>query len=418
MLASCAVGTKILFADDDALVSRIYRDKLADEGFEVAVAEDGIVAMRLLLKLQPDVLVLDLLMPKMTGADVLKYMRQHPELNSTRVIVFSNSFLSTLVEEVGSVGVEESLPKSSATPARLIDVIHKVMSRPPTRRPVPSSIVESSSAKAEATSAPPSSPTAPKPETASERAAKEAQFRTRVQAEFVMHLPAVIADIRSFCAQLIAARDLDQELDSVEDLSRKVGFLTQMSTMAGNQQLAQLASALELLLFHLHEKAAAVGESCRHTITTTVAFLAAQMENFSAAGAEELPQATVLVVDDDAVSNRGLLHNLVHANVRAASETDPQKALAKLKHSTADLIILDIELPGMDGLELCERIRALPLHKHTPVIFVTGHSDLKTKSLAILSGGNDFITKPILPIELTVKVITEVLRGRLARQNQ
>jgi CheY-like chemotaxis protein len=407
VLAFAAVGTKILFADDDALVSRIYRDKLAEEGFDVAMAEDGVVAMRRLLEFRPDVVVLDLLMPKMTGGDVLKFIRQHPELRSTRVIVFSNSFLSSLVEQVGSSGVEETLPKSTATPQRLIELIRKVLASPPPGGHAPAPLSASAKAPAPATS-----------ESATTVARKDEQFRTRVQAEFVQHLPAVVADIRKYCSQLISAADTASELARVEDLSRKVGFLTQMSTMAGNQPLAQLASALELLLFHLHEKGAAVDASCRHTITTTVAFLAAQLEPFTAVGIEDQPQATVLVVDDDAVSNRGILHALVHANVRAVSEMDPQKALERLRHTPYELILLDIELPGMDGLELCEQIRTLRFHQKTPVVFITSHNDIKTRSRAILSGGNDFICKPILPIELTAKVITEVLRGRFARQGK
>ncbi len=96
----------ILFADDDALVARIYRDKLSAEGFHVTVAEDGVAAIKKLVELKPDVLVLDLLMPKLNGADVLKFIREHPVLNNTPVIVFSNSFLAALVERVGDLGVE------------------------------------------------------------------------------------------------------------------------------------------------------------------------------------------------------------------------------------------------------------------------------------------------------------------------
>ena len=416
-----AVGKKILLADDDALVSRIYREKLVEEGFEVAVAEDGVVAMRRLLEFKPDLLVLDLLMPKLTGADVLKFMRQHPELKSTRVIVFSNSFLAALVEQVGSVGVEESLPKSTATPARLIEAIHRVLAeplirpRPPEttgKAPLPGAQAETPAAK------PPTILTILKRDTPEERAVKDEKFRTRVQDEFMQHLPSVVADIRALCQELIATPDSATEVVPLENLIRKVGFLTQMSTMAGNHQLAQLASALELLLFHLHEKGGPVGDSCRNTIATTVAFVTEKLETLGTIGMAELPPADVLVVDDDAVTNRGLVHSLVHASVHATSETDPQKALERLRQMPYDLILLDVEMPGMDGMQLCEQIRALRLHQHTPVVFVTGHQDLRTRSRAILSGGNDFISKPILPIELTVKVITEVLKGRFAGQDR
>ena len=414
------MGTKILFVDDDALVTRIYRDKLADDGFEVATAEDGLMAMRKALEFRPDLIVLDLLMPKMTGADVLKFIRNHPELKSTRVIVFSNSFLANLVESVGSIGVEETLPKSSATPARLIELIHKVL-----EAPAPAPAASQASPPPPAARAEPPAP-APKPlptffkppDTPSERRVKDEQFRSRVQDEFARHLPGAVAEIRKVCDRLLAASDPKAELDCIEDLSRKVGFLTQMSTMAGNNPLAQLASALELLLFHLYEKEGPLEDSCRNTIATTVAFLTAQLDPLGNSAAEVLAPANVLVIDDDAVSNRAILHALLHANVSATSETDARRALERLNQSTYDLILLDVELQDANGVELCEHIRSLPLHRTTPVMFITGHSDTKTRSRAVLSGGTDFITKPILPIELTVKVITEVLRGRIARKNE
>jgi len=255
------------------------------------------------------------------------------------------------------------------------------------------------------------------PDTPGERRVKDEQFRSRVQEEFTRHLPGAVAEIRKVCDRLLAASDARTELDCIEDLSRKVGFLTQMSTMAGNHSLAQLASALELLLFHLYEKEGLIADSCRNTIATTVAFLTAQLDPLGSAAGEEAPPAKVLVIDDDAVSNRGILHALVHADVSASSETDAQRALERLRESTYDLLLLDVELQDANGVELCEQIRSMPLHRTTPVLFITGHSDTKTRSRAVLSGGTDFITKPILPIELTVKVITEVLRGRLARKN-
>ena len=406
------MGCKILFVDDDALVSRIYRDKLAEDGFEVATAEDGLVAMRRLVEVRPDVVVLDLLMPKMNGADVLKFIRQHPDLKHTRVIVFSNSFLANLVESVGTGGVEETLPKSTATPVRLIELIRKVLTDPAAGSGAPA-------ATPAAAAKPQSMPQLIKlPESAVERKQKDEHFKHRVQDEFSRHLPEVVKEIRKVTDQLLAASDLKSEMDHIEELSRKVGFLTQMSTMAGNNPLAQLASAFELLLFHLYEKEGPLEDSCRNTIATTVAFLTAQLETLGDAPPEILLPATVLVIDDDAVSNRGILHALINAGISATSETDASKALEILQMTPYDLLLLDVELQNISGVELCECIRALPLHHQTPVVFITAHTDQKTRSRAVLSGGTDFISKPILPIELTVKVITEVLKGRILRQGK
>jgi DNA-binding response OmpR family regulator len=76
-----------------------------------------------------------------------------------------------------------------------------------------------------------------------------------------------------------------------------------------------------------------------------------------------------------------------------------------------------VQMPGMDGFELCTKIRATPTNKTTPVIFVTSLTDFKSRARSSLSGGSDLIAKPFMFIELSVKALTYVLRGRLARKN-
>ena len=82
-----------------------------------------------------------------------------------------------------------------------------------------------------------------------------------------------------------------------------------------------------------------------------------------------------------------------------------------------DLIVPDGQMPGRDGIELCTKMRALPTNKATPVIFVTTLTDFKSRARSSLSGGTDLIAKPFMFIELSVKALTYVLRGRLAKKN-
>jgi len=391
-----------LFADDDPLVARIYRDKLIDEGFEVAVAVDGVEAMKRLVEFKPDVAVLDLLMPKMNGADVIKFIRQHEELKSIPVIVFSNSLLAALGDYAESADVVE-LPKSTGTPGQLIKLIYKALNTsPPTASPSRQSCAAAETGAS--TTAAPKSPA---------EKAKGTEFRTRVQQEFQEHLPRVVSDIRELSRNFLEAGTPAAELKRVEELSQRVGFLTQMASMARFNELAQLSSALELMLFHLQEKKAAMSDSCRYTIAAAVSFLTLHLEKFEASHPENVPVSEVLLVDDDQVSSRGVVQALVLAKMRVTSLADPLEALEKLRQTAFGLVLLDVELPRMNGMVLCEQLRRLDHHRHTPVIFITGHGDSKTRARSILSGGNDFIPKPILPIELTVKVSTLLLQARM-----
>jgi CheY-like chemotaxis protein len=86
--------------------------------------------------------------------------------------------------------------------------------------------------------------------------------------------------------------------------------------------------------------------------------------------------------------------------------------------SKFDLIFLDVNMPGMDGLQLCERLRQGNRNNTTPVIFVTSTADFQVRAQTILRGGSDLIAKPFMFIELTVKALTFALRHRIETQKQ
>jgi DNA-binding response OmpR family regulator len=87
-----------------------------------------------------------------------------------------------------------------------------------------------------------------------------------------------------------------------------------------------------------------------------------------------------------------------------------------LAENEFDLIILDVRLPDVEGFDLCKKIRALPDHKKTPVIFVTGANDLESRARSIISGGNDFICKPFMLLELSVKALAQVINYRRVKE--
>jgi CheY-like chemotaxis protein len=118
----------IFFVEDDTVVVQVYRAKLVREGFAVEVAEDGLVAVRMLAAVKPDIVVLDLMMPKLNGVDVLRYIRSTPALKDTPVIILSNAHMTRLAQEAAAIGAERSLLKSSCTPRQLIDVINDLLS--------------------------------------------------------------------------------------------------------------------------------------------------------------------------------------------------------------------------------------------------------------------------------------------------
>ena len=430
---------KILFVEDDVLIARVYSQKLSAEGFEVVVAEDGLAAVQRLREFTPDLVVLDLLMPRLTGVDVLKFIRQQPALKDIRIIVFSNSFLSNLIEQVAGIGVEEALVKASVTPTKLVGIINEMLERPMRAflsaevmaahltNSLPSQAPRNFSAPADSPAPKPAQqavPVAQKPSPMPPLRAQPAPpppgpspAESRAEKDFFAQLPSIVNSVRQICRDFLATDSAPAEARKLEDLRRKIGFVTQILGMAGRHRFAQLATALEAMLFELEDKPATITDSHRHTIAATVAFLAEQLEQTQPEDREKLSPLKVLAVDDDAVSSRATVLALGRANLAATSVTDPFDALQRLRESSYSLVLLDINMPGMDGITLCEQMRGLPLHKKTPVIFVTSQADFKTRARSVLSGGNDLIAKPIMPTELCVKALAHLLKNSVVENN-
>src|SRR5438067_690410 len=121
---------------------------------------------------------------------------------------------------------------------------------------------------------------------------------------------------------------------------------------------------------------------------------------------EAVTSPKILVVDDEVISRETICSALGRATFPAKSLDDPLAAQRLLEGEHFDLIFLDVEMPGQTGLELCVKIRGMEPNRTTPIVFVTSHSDFGSRAQSTLSGGNDFIAKPFLLVELAVKALT------------
>ena len=121
----------ILHVEDDPLIAHIYGMALKRAGFQVEVAEDGVLAAKMLFKLRPDLVVMDLMIPKLTGKDVIKYIRSTPALQTLPVVILSSASIADLGVEATALGVESVLYKSQCTPAILVSVVNCLLNDTP-----------------------------------------------------------------------------------------------------------------------------------------------------------------------------------------------------------------------------------------------------------------------------------------------
>jgi CheY-like chemotaxis protein len=219
--------------------------------------------------------------------------------------------------------------------------------------------------------------------------------------------------MRSLCQSFAAAPNETQRSTHLQAFYRKIRFVTATAGLAECHHLAQMASAFEALLFELIDKPAAISPSVLRTIASNVDFLALLFDCAREADVEAPLPAQALVVDDDPLNNRVVVAALQRAQLQARSTDDPLVGLQWLKEGRFDLVLLDIEMAGMDGFELCRRLRMLPGYQKTPVIYVTSHSDFENRAKSVLSGGDDLISKPVFPMELAVKAVSLLLKRRM-----
>jgi CheY-like chemotaxis protein len=380
---------KILLVDDDALVLELYRKKLVQGGFEVQPAADGLEAVRLLSSYQPDFIVLDLMMPKLSGADVLKFIRGKPTLAKTPVAVLTNAFMSDQARAVNALGVERAIVKGDCTPAKMLEIVRQTLGV---------------------------APVGPAP--AAGAGSDPALDANEARETFLQNAPAEITDLRTVSqefAQDPAAAGRDGNL---LEFCRQAHHLAGAAALARCQHLALLGGALEALLFELAEKPQFISHSVTRTVTGAVDFLGTLIDSARAGRRAEPVVGEVLVVDDDPLANRIALAALQRAKLTARAVENPLTALELLQQTRFDLYLFDVEMPHLNGFDLCRKLRGIPGYESTPVIYVTSHADFETRAKGILAGGNDIIAKPIFPIELAVKAVMHLIRGKLATPAQ
>jgi CheY-like chemotaxis protein len=110
----------VLIIDDNPVITSIYRGKLAAEGLHTEIGVNGEEGLAMLDRCKPDVVLLDLMLPKVNGMEVLKRIRARQEYKTLPVIVFSNSYSAEIMQQAWGFGATEVLHKSNTTPRNVV----------------------------------------------------------------------------------------------------------------------------------------------------------------------------------------------------------------------------------------------------------------------------------------------------------
>ena len=404
---------KILIIEDDQIVANIYRNKFAVEGYDVVTAADGQTGLESIRNLRPDAVVLDLMLPKLSGVELMKKLRAEPEFQQLPIVVFSNTYLTNLVQEAWKAGATKCLSKANCSPKQLIEIVRGTLGKngSSTAAPAPQAAgkPEPAVSKPAHVNAPPTQHSAP-------QAAPPPQ--DELGKAFLAGLPASLASMRALLQSSLKAPNESARLKPLHEIYRRTHSLTANAALAGCVHVARLSEAFEALLLELHQKPNNVNASTLRTVASAIDLLGLLAERGPRPDQKELPPPNILVVDDEPISRRAVTSALEKAGLKSVSLEDPQLAFNLLAENKFDLVILDVNMPNMNGFELCSKIRSLPTHAKTPVVFVTGLNDFESRANSTMSGGNDFIAKPFLFVELAVKALIYILRGQLQERSK
>lgn len=427
-----ATGRNILIIDDDTAVASAYKEQLEREGYTVELVRDGPTGYYRIQESAPDAVLLDLMLPEMNGVEILKKIRAQKRFQKLPVIAFSNAFMINLINEAVEAGATKVFNKAAVSPRDIVSTLQTAVfpSLPAefilsddqklALTQAPSAMAASSAASksdrfaslpslrmreevSDKTRRKPGS-TAPAPPVRSSTAQIDPE---QLQAELRNKLARTAREVLGRVRKSLNEWNSDREgtgTQALSEMSQAVHSLTGKAAIAGAENLAHFSSAVSALLKELSQKPHNINVSSKRTLVRALDAMANAIEQPERSAPWTSP--TVLVVDDDRICRDTLRAALNLAELPAISVGEPDLAVKLLEENSFALIFLDVGMPGTNGFELCEKIRALPEHKSTPVIFVTALDDVENRTRASASGASDFISKPYLLVEMAVKALT------------
>ena len=380
--ASAAAGRgrkRVLVVEDDAVMRLLLMSKLRAAGLEVDVASNGNLALKKLAGGQFDAIFLNPVLPDFQGVEVIQEARQDPKFASRPIYICTSA-------------LPASVSAGQATRAGATKVFHTTL------RPIEAIVAEVA-----ADLMGPGS-------TAALCAASPAD---QAESQALQAIAAKLKeDVACLCGHLKwLAHCNDEEVRGrrCRELWSKVHCVANSAAAAGMHSVAREAAALQGFLKELGEKPKRFTDSSLRTISSAVDALERVSGHLGTGKEAEVLEFTAVVVDEELFSRTATSNALRNVGFRLSTFADPAIALEYLGTHPADLIVLDLFLPTLSGLDLCDKLRDLPAHRKTPVIFVASPRDLKRSSRALSIRGMELVVRPASS-RLALKALSLILR--------
>ncbi len=369
---------KVLLLHEDRLLTNLFREKLEAAGFAVESAHSSEAGLAALAERKPDAVVMDPVLPGAPIGEVVRTFRSSDGKRPTPVIVLATGRAATS-DAAREAGADIVLTRGVNPAADVIDAIQTQLGLERT-----SAVLRTMPFHADESWLATSLDLAQESLTTLRRALHE------------------------------ASREGGAGKAMMEFYRCIHGFAEQMATL-GQRPLHCFAAQIETLAADLSRFPEMGNPAVLRTLGQSVDFLSSLLPEAVRTRLKDPGAAQVLVVDDEEGARAIIMGAMRLANLKAMAADTPSASLAALGVQGFDLIFLDVGLPEMNGFELCNKIRAMPMHEKTPVIFITGMVTFQNRVQSSLSGGNDFVGKPFNLPELGLKALVWIFRNQLGQ---
>lgn len=411
---------KILLIEDDVGVVSALKTRLGGH-YELEVAGDGQSGYYSISERKPNAVLLDATIQQMEPLKVMGKIRAQKRFNNLPFFILVDSFPNEVAEEAMLAGAVGAFSKSD--PHYLDDLsreladhfkpaaarsgtnfITRIDSRPtPGQQPKRTTLATHE----EIDLTPVSSLVAAEPE---EPVVNDSE---QLRELFSESFSSKVHTARQAFVVYMTAKDAASRLSYYERFYKTVASLRAEAAQCELTGLMRLLDPLERRARDLRDNVEGASASSRQVLANAIDLMASMNHQVSELPALNRLSPTALVMDDEAVSRRAITIGLEKAQIRVTPVDSGDGAIKECEVSRFDLILLDVEMPGMNGFAVCARIRAMPEHRETPILFISALDDLRSRASSKISGGNQFISKPVNFLELSITATALLLKQRL-----
>lgn len=409
-------GRKILVVDDFAINLQIAAELLSIEGAQVGIADGGAEAIRRVSRAQTpfDIVLMDVQMPDMDGYETTRRLRELPQMSGVAIVAMTANAMEADKAACIAAGMDDYISK----PIDIEVVVGTILRHapaaqvnPPAGNSMPLTLEVGAALQRLGDNRPLFATIARR--FIEESGALIEQLRAFLQIGALLDAAGVFHKLKGIAGTVgnvplaeMASR-LEAELNRTSRLSDPQSDLARLESLLakGNTELERILAGFETAPALLESARPATAELVNGSEATLPAerhaVVAAAMDGLEVAapipirrGVARPVTARLLIVDDD-LSTIRLINEALNGLGEVYFATDGEAAFRLAREKKPDIVLLDFQMPGMDGFDVCAALKADPATADAAVFFITADTDMETETGAFGLGAADFIHKPI-----------------------